>query len=69
MPTTPTAATAPLLGVQDLRVTFRRYDRGLRQRQLTVVDGMSLSVQRGEVVTLLGASGAGKSLLAYSVLG
>lgn len=64
----PPTAT-PLLQVQDLRVAFRRYQRGLRQADLTVVDGMSLHVSRGEVVALVGASGAGKSLLAYSVLG
>ena len=61
--------TAPLLQVEDLRIAFRRYQRGLRQADLTVVDGMSLHVNRGEVVALVGASGAGKSLLAYSVLG
>lgn len=65
----PPAAPQPLLRVEDLRIRFRRYERGLRQADLTVVDGMSLHVGAGEIVALVGASGAGKSLLAYSVLG
>lgn len=61
--------TAPLLTITDLRVWFRQYDVGLRRRTVEPVRGMSLSVDRGEVVALIGASGAGKSLLAHAVLG
>lgn len=59
----------PLLTVRELRVRFHQYDRGLRRRSIAVVDGMSLDLHRGEVLALVGASGAGKSLLAHSVLG
>lgn len=59
----------PLLHVDDLHIRFPRYARALSQQHLTVVSGMSLHVDAGEVVALVGASGAGKSLLAYSVLG
>jgi peptide/nickel transport system ATP-binding protein len=59
----------PLLDVENLRIWFRQYDRGLRRRTVVAVDGMDLSVAAGEVVALVGASGAGKSLLAHGVLG
>jgi peptide/nickel transport system ATP-binding protein len=59
----------PLLDVESLRIWFRQYDRGLRRRTVVAVDGMDLSVSAGEVVALVGASGAGKSLLAHGVLG
>ena len=59
----------PLLRVDDLQIRFPRYARGLSHRHLTVVEGMDLEVDDGEVVALVGASGAGKSLLAYAVLG
>lgn len=57
-----------LLEVTDLRVTFSQYERGLRRREVTALKSMSLSVGRGELVALVGASGAGKSLLGHAVL-
>ncbi|WP_241153942.1 ATP-binding cassette domain-containing protein [Nocardioides pantholopis] len=59
----------PLLEVRDLRVEFTQYERGLRRRTVTGVERMSLDVRAGEVVALVGASGAGKSLLGHAVLG
>lgn len=67
--TRPDQSPTPLLSVRDLQVRFHQYDRGLRRRSITVVDRMSLDVHRGEMLALVGASGAGKSLLAHSVLG
>lgn len=68
-----TASSAPtdsdLLEVDDLRVVFTQYARGLRRRTVVAVDGMHLHVAPGELVALVGASGAGKSLLAHAVLG
>jgi peptide/nickel transport system ATP-binding protein len=61
--------TAPLLAIEDLRIWFRQYDVGLRRRTVEPVRGMSVTVDAGEVVALIGASGAGKSLLAHAVLG
>jgi ABC-type glutathione transport system ATPase component len=54
-----------ILSVQDISVTFRRPGRGV----LTAVDGVSLSVRRGEVVGLVGESGCGKSTTARAVCG
>lgn len=61
--------SAPVLEVADLRVHFVQYERGLRRRTSTALAGMNLTVAAGEVVALVGASGAGKSLLAHAVLG
>ncbi|MGO4125988.1 ABC transporter ATP-binding protein [Inquilinus sp. YAF38] len=49
----------PLLAIDGLRVAI-----GGR----SVVDGVSLSIRRGEVLALVGESGCGKSLTALSVL-
>lgn len=59
----------PVLQVEDLRVSFVQYERGLRRRVVDAVLGMDLGVDAGEVVALIGASGAGKSLLGQAVLG
>ena len=59
----------PILEIQDLRVSFRMYDRGLAQRDLAVLPDLTLSVRPGEVVAVAGSSGSGKSLLASAILG
>ena len=58
-----------MLSVRNLSVAFTRYDRGLRQRDLVAISDLELSVSAGEVVAVVGASGAGKSLLAHAILG
>jgi peptide/nickel transport system ATP-binding protein len=54
-----------MLEITDLHVDFR--DRGGALR--TAVDGVSLQVQRGETVALVGESGCGKSTTALAVMG
>ncbi|BCB85720.1 ABC transporter ATP-binding protein [Phytohabitans suffuscus] len=54
-----------LLDVQDLSVTFSR--RG--QRTVRAVDGVSFSVDAGEVVGLVGESGCGKSVTSLALMG
>jgi peptide/nickel transport system ATP-binding protein len=52
--------TAPLLRVNDLRVTIDGNP---------VVDGVSFHVSQGEILSLVGESGCGKSMTAFSVMG
>ena len=58
------AATVPLLEVSDLVVRFRS-----RFGELAAVDGVGLSVRAGEIVGLVGESGAGKSTIGAAVTG
>jgi peptide/nickel transport system ATP-binding protein len=54
----------PVLRLEELTVSAADGDD-----RTTIVDGVSLSVDRGEVVGLVGESGCGKSSTAYAVLG
>ena len=55
--------TAPLLSIRDLRTVFDT-DAGLAR----AVDGVSFHVAKGESVGLVGESGCGKSVTAFSIL-
>ena len=52
----------PLLELRDLRVDFRIHDAWVR-----AVDGVSLAVNAGETLCLVGESGCGKSVTALSL--
>jgi peptide/nickel transport system ATP-binding protein len=54
----------PLLEVEDLRVEFPT-----RRGVLTAVDGLSLSIAEGEVLGVVGESGAGKTLTGSAIIG
>lgn len=54
----------PVLDVRDLRVEFPT-----RSGVLIAVDGISLQVQAGEILGVVGESGAGKSMTGLAVLG
>jgi ABC-type glutathione transport system ATPase component len=58
-----------MLEVQDLHVAFMRYRGWLGRTRSEPLRGLSLRLERGELVALVGASGAGKSLLAHALLG
>lgn len=55
--------TTPLLELEDLHMHFPT-----RQGALKAVDGVSLSIQRGETLGLVGESGCGKSTLARALI-
>ncbi|MDQ7820888.1 MAG: ABC transporter ATP-binding protein [Armatimonadota bacterium] len=58
------AVQRPLLAVEDLVVQFRLYEGVAR-----VLNGVRLTVGRGERVALVGETGCGKSLTARAILG
>ncbi len=53
----------PLLEIQNLRIEATVYPPGEEPRQITIVDDVSLSLQKGKVLGLIGESGAGKSTI------
>ena len=57
---TDTAAATPLLDVRDLRVAYGKIE---------AVKGVSLCVERGQVVTLIGGNGAGKTTTLRTISG
>lgn len=58
-----------LLEISDLSVSFRMYDGALEQTELQVISNLGLTVYPGEIITVAGSSGSGKSLLASAILG
>lgn len=58
-----------LLEVIDMSVSFRMYEKGLKQYDMNVISNLSISVGRGEILAIVGSSGSGKSLLAHGVMG
>lgn len=58
-----------LLDVRDLSVSFSMYDRGLQKKDLEVLHRLSLRVDEGEILAVVGSSGSGKSILAHAVMG
>ena len=57
---TPAVSETPVLEVQDLRVSYGAIE---------AVKGVTLTLGRGEIVTIIGANGAGKSTTLRTVMG
>ncbi|MEU0483609.1 dipeptide ABC transporter ATP-binding protein [Streptosporangium sp. NPDC006013] len=62
-------STQPLLRLTGLRVGYGPARRGGDRHETDAVRGVSLRVDRGEVVALVGESGSGKSSTAHAVNG
>jgi oligopeptide/dipeptide ABC transporter ATP-binding protein len=60
--TRPSTLLMPLLEIKDLQLEF-----GSNGKTLRAVDGVSLSVEAGETLCLVGESGCGKSVTALSI--
>ncbi|HEY8254718.1 MAG TPA: ABC transporter ATP-binding protein [Rhizomicrobium sp.] len=62
------ADSAPLVAVKNLTKRFRRGGLFSRAPHVTAVDGVSLTLRRGETLGIVGESGSGKSTLARCVI-
>ncbi len=57
-----------MLAIEDLHISFHRYNKGLDRTKLTPVHNLNLEIGVGEIMAIVGESGGGKSLLAHAVL-
>ncbi len=61
--------TAPALEIRELRKTYRTGGGwGRAAREVTAIDGVSLTIAKGEVLGLVGESGSGKSTLGRAIV-
>lgn len=58
-----------LLDIRDLEIKATIYSPDEKPRDVTIVDGVSLTLKRGKVLGLIGESGAGKSTIGLSAMG
>ncbi len=58
-----------LLRVENLSVSFTQYTKGLKTTIINPIRSLNVTINRGEILAVIGASGSGKSLLAHAVLG
>lgn len=58
-----------LLEVRDFSLSFRHYKKGLHETNMQVIRNLTMTIHKGEIVAIVGASGSGKSLLANAILG
>ncbi|GHA23855.1 ABC transporter ATP-binding protein [Devosia pacifica] len=58
-----------LLQIENLCLSFRHYRGLVHEAQTSVLRGIGFDVDRGEVLAVIGGSGAGKSLVAQALFG
>ncbi|SNY96695.1 ATP-binding cassette domain-containing protein [Halomonas sp. hl-4] len=58
-----------MLSIENVTLQLPYYANWWQRRWATCLDSLSMNVARGEVHAVVGASGAGKSLLAHAVMG
>lgn len=58
-----------ILEVENLSITFKQYTSRLKQTDHQSISNLNVSLEEGEVLAIVGASGSGKSLLAHAILG
>src|SRR5687768_12938843 len=58
----------PLLVVRDLKIEGTVYPPGEKPRDVTIVDGVSFTLEKGKVLGLIGESGAGKSTIGLAAM-
>jgi peptide/nickel transport system ATP-binding protein len=58
-----------LLNIRNLRIEATTYPPGEAPRKVTIVDDVSLMLEKGKVLGLIGESGAGKSTIGLSPMG
>ena len=59
-------SNGPLLDIRNLRIEATAYPPGEPPKTITLVHGVSLTLARGQVMGLIGESGAGKSTIGLS---
>ncbi len=65
----PNASAPPLLQIRNLRIEATVFPPGEPPRDIVIVDDVSLDLQKGKVLGLIGESGAGKSTIGLAALG
>jgi len=58
-----------MLEIRQLSIRFSSYSFGLKKIDVQAIRSLDLWVNKGEVLAVVGQSGAGKSLLAHALLG
>lgn len=59
----------PILEVENLSISFQQYEASFKQKNLKVISSLHVTLEEGEILAVVGASGSGKSLLAHAILG